>query len=823
MQSRLIRNSLITLSMATAATVAVSLSPAPVSLHAQEALGNYQVQAGESLYGIAVKHGMTLDQLKRLNGLTSNFIYPGQTLKVYASTTPPTTNPSNPTPAPAAPTPAPTTPPANNGPSTRQGGTYLVRPGDSLYRIASLHGIRIDQVKAWNGLTSNFIYPGQVLRVTPQQASQPANPTPAPSTPQPAPAQPSRPSQPNTATTYRVQAGDYLNRIAGKFNITVGQLKAWNGLTSDFIYPGQVLRVAQNQAPAPRPESPGRRDPQPAPSQPSQPSQPSSQTTYRVQAGDYLTRIAGKFNITVQQLKEWNGLTSNLIHPNQVLRVAPQQPTTPSPQAPRPANPQPAPNQPAQPTPPAESSRPSTYRVQAGDYVTRIAGKFNITVQQLKEWNGLRSNLIHPNQVLRVAPPQSATPSPQPSSPANPQPSPSQPTPPAESSRPSTYRVQAGDYLTRIAGKFNITVDQLKSWNGLNSNFIYPGQVLKVAPATAPAPAGSTEGDQDQTESTQPSRDQAPSTPAPSVQTYRVKAGDSLWAIANKHGATLDQIKTWNGLTSNFIYAGQQLRVADPGSSSSTEREVPLVADRKEDQGAAYGSGQVVDHLPMYREYYTVRPGDSVYKIAKSFNLTIDELKTMNNLSSNFIAPGQELKVVEHATQQKLRVGGSQVQNYNVNNMLDIARSYLGVEKYSADHLALVKAYNSVNPKPIGYTLQNYDDWCDAFVTHIADKAGLSHLTGREVGVERHKKINKDQGIWKGLVTPKPGDLVFYNWSGSRTGWGNHIGIVESLMNNKITTIEGNTTLTDSGQRLVARKVYDWNSKYIQGYARPNY
>lgn len=750
MQSRLIRNSLITLSMATAATVAVSLSPAPVSLHAQEALGNYQVQAGEGLYGIAVKHGMTLDQLKRLNGLTSNFIYPGQTLKVYASTTPPTTNPSNPTPAPAAPTPAPTTPPANNGPATRQGATYLVRPGDSLYRIASLHGVRIDQIKAWNGLTSNFIYPGQVLRVTPQQASQPVNPTPAPSTPQPAPAQPSRPSQPNPATTYRVQAGDYLNRIAGKFNITVGQLKAWNGLTSDFIYPGQVLRVVQNQAAAPRPESPGHQDPQPAPSQPrpsqpSQPSQPSGQTTYRVQAGDYLTRIAGKFNITVQQLKEWNGLTSNLIHPNQVLRVAPQQPTTPSPQAPSPANPQPAPSQPAQPTPPAESSRPST------------------------------------------------------------------------------YRVQAGDYLKRIAGKFNITVGQLKSWNGLNSDFIYPGQVLKVAPTTAPAPAGQAEPGQDQTESTRPSRDQAPSVPTPTVQTYRVKAGDSLWAIANKHGATIDQIKTWNGLTSNFIYAGQQLRVADPGSSSSTERELPLVADRKEDQGAAYGRGQVVDHLPMYREYYTVRPGDSVYKIAKSFNLTIDELKTMNNLSSNFIAPGQELKVVEHATQQKLRVGGSQVQNYNVNNMLDIARSYLGVEKYSADHLALVKAYNSVNPKPIGYTLQNYDDWCDAFVTHIADKAGLSHLTGREVGVERHKKINKDQGIWKGLVTPKPGDLVFYNWSGSRTGWGNHIGIVESLMNNKITTIEGNTALTDSGQRLVARKVYDWNSKYIQGYARPNY
>ena len=76
--------------------------------------------------------------------------------------------------------------------------------------------------------------------------------------------------------------------------------------------------------------------------------------------------------------------------------------------------------------------------------------------------------------------------------------------------------------------------------------------------------------------------------------------------------------------------------------------------------------------------------------------------------------------------------------NTNLNRVLDIARSYLGVETDSREHKKIVDTYNSVDPKPVGYTANYQDDWCDIFVTTVYQQAGLSDLIGRECGVQRH-------------------------------------------------------------------------------------
>ena len=161
--------------------------------------------------------------------------------------------------------------------------------------------------------------------------------------------------------------------------------------------------------------------------------------------------------------------------------------------------------------------------------------------------------------------------------------------------------------------------------------------------------------------------------------------------------------------------------------------------------------------------------------------------------------------------------------NTNLNRVLDIARSYLGVETGSKEHKKIVDAYNSVNPKPAGYTAKYDDDWCDIFVTTVFQQAGLSHLTGRECGVQRHIGIMEKKGIWKGKSLPQQGDIVTFDWDGG--GWADHIGIVESASNGVITTIEGNSSLSagSTEKTRVNRKTYNWNSKYIKGYARPAY
>lgn len=153
---------------------------------------------------------------------------------------------------------------------------------------------------------------------------------------------------------------------------------------------------------------------------------------------------------------------------------------------------------------------------------------------------------------------------------------------------------------------------------------------------------------------------------------------------------------------------------------------------------------------------------------------------------------------------------------------LRAAANLVGVTAGSAAHRQLVSDYNSVKPLPVGYTVKNSDDWCDVFVTTVFQREGLSHLIGRECGVERHIQIFKRLGIWNenGLTTPKAGDIITFNWdqnSQQNDGWADHIGIVESVQNGIIHTIEGNSN------GAVRRQVYRVGHGNIRGFATPRY
>jgi len=147
--------------------------------------------------------------------------------------------------------------------------------------------------------------------------------------------------------------------------------------------------------------------------------------------------------------------------------------------------------------------------------------------------------------------------------------------------------------------------------------------------------------------------------------------------------------------------------------------------------------------------------------------------------------------------------------------ILNQAKSYIGVRQGDKRHKAMVDKYNKVTPLPVGYKLKYTDDWCAAFVSVIADAAGASKLTGRECGVHRFTKLFKNSGIWLGIVKPKPGDIIVFDWQ--KNGWMDHIGYVESINGNQVTTIEGNTS------RRVGRRTYAYNDWRINGYARPKY
>lgn len=222
--------------------------------------GSYTIKRGDGLYAIARKHGMTLNQLKSLNGLSSNLIHPGQVLKVSGATQGNTESSTNTSPNTDSTNTKPTEP-TNNGGSTNTSGSYLVKASDGLYRIAVNHGMSLNQLKALNGLSSNLIHPGQVLKVSGATTSTPASTVEANEV-----SQPTVVEEDNTSTTivepeaapvveetvvedtveaptnssYTVAVGDTLYSIARRNGLNVNELiEKNNGSTTIFI--GQTI------------------------------------------------------------------------------------------------------------------------------------------------------------------------------------------------------------------------------------------------------------------------------------------------------------------------------------------------------------------------------------------------------------------------------------------------------------------------------------------------------------------------------------------------------------------------------------------------------
>ena len=148
---------------------------------------SYVVKSGDTLSGIASRYGMSTSALASLNGISNaNLIYPGQVLKVSGS---------------------------SNGSSAT---TYMVKSGDNLSGIASRYGTTVSALASLNGISNpNWIYPGQVLKISGSQAS---------------------------SHTYTVWSGDTLSGIASRLGVSWYSLKAKNGIVNaNLIYPGQVL------------------------------------------------------------------------------------------------------------------------------------------------------------------------------------------------------------------------------------------------------------------------------------------------------------------------------------------------------------------------------------------------------------------------------------------------------------------------------------------------------------------------------------------------------------------------------------------------------
>ncbi|GIN57238.1 D-gamma-glutamyl-meso-diaminopimelic acid endopeptidase CwlS [Lederbergia ruris] len=282
--------------------------------------------------------------------------------------------------------------------------------------------------------------------------------------------------------------------------------------------------------------------------------------THEVKPGDSLWKIASKYQTSVSQLKDWNHLKSDLIYPKQVIIVTPDEAKKPQTQKPK-AN---STNGNKQAAP---STSAKTYVVVSGDSLFNIAIKHNISLADLVAWNGLKGDLIHPGQVLKVSN-SSATVKPNGSSNESSN---------QTSQKTDTYKVVSGDTLSGIAARYGTTVSKLKSQNGLNSDLIRVGQVLKVSNSTTTKPAETVKPNE--------SKNTSSNNSSQNTSTYKVVSGDTLSGIAARYGTTVSKLKSLNGLSSDFLQVGQVLKVN--ASSSAT----PEKSQTKPSQGKNTNTG----------------------------------------------------------------------------------------------------------------------------------------------------------------------------------------------------------------------------------------
>lgn len=198
------------------------------------------------------------------------------------------------------------------------------------------------------------------------------------------------------------------------------------------------------------------------------------------------------------------------------------------------------------------------------------------------------------------------------------------------------YTVKKGDSLYSIAQNYNTSVSELKSLNNLTSNNLSIGMTLKI-----------------------PINQNIPS----SDKIYIVAPGDSLWKIANMYGMSVNELKSLNNLNSNILNIGQKLVVANtemppantyivkPGDSLySIAKKYNITVDNlKQANNKTNNLLTIGETLTIPTSdnnyYYTVKPGDSLWKISQNFNTTVDNIKQLNNLTTNNLAIGMKLKI----------------------------------------------------------------------------------------------------------------------------------------------------------------------------------
>lgn len=316
--------------------------------------------------------------------------------------------------------------------------------------------------------------------------------------------------------TYNVKRGDNLVDLSELFNVRVADIRNWNNLPyTTSIHVGQKLSM---YVPKDKVDEYAKFDSYSKSAKLRRIYSTSGEEwiQHRIRSGETLGSIAYKYGTTVSKLKKWNGLRSSRIYKGKKLMIY----TGSNPNA----------VASAKPTVTKTGNKSIRYKVKKGDTISEIAEKYRVSTQDIRNWNKLRSNNIIAGSTLKIYS-QSGS---------------GQGTV-STSGENIYYSVKKGDTIGKIASKNKVSISNIKNWNKLSSNTIYPGQKLKIGVTST----GTT----------------SKVLNTSNAKIHVVKRGETLGHIAEKYHVRARDIRQWNGLKGSLIRVGQRLTIYPKGSN----------------------------------------------------------------------------------------------------------------------------------------------------------------------------------------------------------------------------------------------------------------
>lgn len=319
----------------------------------------HKVKRGETLSIIARRYGVSVSTLKKWNGLRSSRLKTGQRLRINTyqrvakKEEPETVQEELAENKVEQPVEKPnTTVQQSVDVDTKY---HTVRRGETLGLIAERYGVTVSRLKDWNDLRSNKIFVGQRLKVVSMVDKGEIE------------VEGDADVQEN-ATTHKVRRGESLFSIAEDYGVTIDNLKEWNNLSGSSIDAGQTLIVNASAAKASK-KSSGSSE------------KKAATTKHKVRRGETLGAIASRYGVTVDNLKDWNNLSSSRIDVGQTLIVKGNKSTSS-----------------------LRSSKSSytTHTVRNGETLGGIAERYRTTASAIRKANGIKGSMIRKGQKLKI-------------------------------------------------------------------------------------------------------------------------------------------------------------------------------------------------------------------------------------------------------------------------------------------------------------------------------------------------------------------------------------------------------------------------------------